>query len=363
MKIGILTYHRSHNYGALLQAVALRSILEKDGNDVRYIDYWPKYHAIMYGLFNPSEFRHRRGIVSKLKYLLLFCIGSPKRIKIIKEFTKFINEYIEPYCSPYSTTDEYDLIVYGSDQIWRKQAGLGGKFNPVYFGDNILRTSKSISYAASMGCVNLSSEDRDFLKENLSRFDKISVREDETANILAGCGVNNISIVSDPTLLFCAAHWDKLVPVNSHNIKKNYVLYYKLLSDSFKDEQVAQFARERGLSLITIRGGVVDIYSRYKIVGPSGFLSLVKNAEFVFTSSYHGLIFSIIYRKQFYASFGVNANRAKSILKYLGLEQHLLDANSALPTFYPDIDYDKVENALNKLKNRSIQYLQSCLLM
>ena len=119
MKIGILTYHRSHNYGALLQAIALRKVLSDMGNEVFFIDYWPNYHRHMYALFSVKWLINRPGRKSKLLYIkdcLLHCSVRKQRKQ---NFDLFISHFILPYIS--SCDDSYDVIVHGSDQIWRKQ--------------------------------------------------------------------------------------------------------------------------------------------------------------------------------------------------------------------------------------------------
>lgn len=175
MKIGILTYHRSHNYGALLQAIALRHVLTGLGHDAYFIDYWPEYHADMYKLFSSIEF-HSYSLFGKIKYIVKTAILSRNKIKRIKSFNRFIDRFITPHSLP--TTESFDIIIYGSDQIWRKQPRIGYHFNPVYFGDNQFEAKKHITYAASMGNIkDLSPADEETIQKWLRHFSFISVRE------------------------------------------------------------------------------------------------------------------------------------------------------------------------------------------
>lgn len=356
MKIGILTYHRSHNYGALLQAIALRNFLYNMGHEVYYIDYWPKYHINMYRIFN-MDILKTISLYSKAKYIIRSILECLLRQKRINNFKRFIDAYIVPHCLPYDEKVKYDVIIYGSDQIWRKQFGLGGKFNPVYFGINKLETSKHIAYAASMGSVQLTEEDKSFLYKSLVRFSEISVREKVLKDDLLECGLKDVQIVSDPTLLLNKGQWNKLVPTKTFRSQK-YILYYNLLNNSFDEKQVLRYARFQKMKLVILRGSV-DIMKNNanSIYGPEHFLSLIKNAELVLTSSYHGLLFSIIYNKPFFASFSVNETRARSILEYLGLEDRLLTPNRNIPLDLKDIDYSVINEKIKLLNQTSIDYL------
>ena len=356
MKIGILTYHRSHNYGALLQAIALRNFLYNLGHEVYYIDYWPKYHINMYRIFNMDIFK-TISLYSKAKYIIRFILECLLRQRRINNFQRFIDAYIVPYCLPYNEKVKYDVIIYGSDQIWRKQSGLYGKFNPVYFGINKLDTFKHVAYAASMGSVQLTEADKSFLYKALAHFSEISVREKTLRDDLLECGLKDVQIVSDPTLLLNKEQWDKLVPTKSFKSQK-YILYYDLLNNSFDEKQVLRYVRFLKMRLVILRGSVnIMKNNANSIYGPEYFLSLIKNAELVFTSSYHGLLFSIIYNKPFFASFSVNETRARSILEYLGLEDRLLPPNSNIPLDSKDIDYGAINEKIKLLNQTSIDYL------
>ena len=319
MKIGILTYHRSHNYGALLQAVALHYRLSQMGYEVYFIDYWPKYHRQLYALFSIRQ-ALRYGIKGSIRYTWRAISKYQRRKARYDSFRNFIQTYIEPYCSPYTDKDKYDVIIYGSDQIWRKQPGLSGRFNPVYFADNILRADKHIAYAASMGIVDLTEKDKDFLKNKLGKFARISVRENNLSGALKEMGIQN-EVVLDPTLLLSSEEWERLMPIK-RVCNEKYVLYYRLQRGDFDEKYVEKFAQSLGCKLIILDGAVgnkkENILSE---AGPLEFLSTIRYADFVLTSSYHGLVFSLIFNKMFYASFPFNAARAQSILAKLNLTE------------------------------------------
>ena len=355
MKIGILTYHRSHNYGALLQAVALRYRLSQMGHKVYFIDYWPEYHRQMYALYSIRR-ALRYGIKGAIRYTWNAIAKYQRRKERYDSFRKFIQTYIEPYCAPYTDKEKYDVIVYGSDQIWRKQPGLSGRFNPVYFADNILRADKHIAYAASMGIVDLTEKDKGFLKNKLGKFTRISVRENNLSEALKEMGIQN-EVVLDPTLLLSSEEWERLTPIKRVYNEK-YVLYYRLQAGAFDERAIENFAKGYGCKLLILEGSVGKKKNNIlSAASPTEFLSLMKNADYVFTSSYHGLLFSLMFHKEFYASFSANSSRAESILSKLNLTDRLLCPKSKFIPNSSPIDYEAVWEIFCKSKQTSISIL------
>lgn len=361
MKTGILTYHRSHNYGALLQAVALRTVLENLGHNSRFIDYWPDYHRRMYGLLDRNKF-HNGGIRLKAGMLRDLIQSFPQRCRRLAAFNNFIKRHIDPYVIPYSGDSRPDAAVYGSDQIWRKQAGLGGKFNPVYFADNSIGADLNIAYAASMGELYSDEASLSFLREKFGKFDALGVREADLAQLMTSHNLGSPEIVLDPTLLLSADDWEKIIEPRDI-VSEPYILHYDLMKNSFDLKAIEDYARDRGLKIVTLKG-VGTGWTRKKNVvdssGPADFVNLIRNAETVFTSSYHGLVFALNFNRNVFASFDHNAGRAKSILSDVGLDDHLLPPMAgSIPDIYAD--WDKVNDKLKKLRSRSIDFLQKSL--
>lgn len=349
MKVGIVTFHKSHNYGALLQAVALREALVKSGHSVYYVDYHSTYHKLLYNV-NPFSNISKKGV----KGLISDIIRYPYRKKRYNHFLTFINKFIQPYCK--TLEEEYDLVIFGSDQIWRPQHN-GGDFNPMYFGDCCIKARIRASYAASMGNENLSVHQKKRLKSLVKNFNFISVRESSLKRLLEDMGIKNVYLSLDPTLLLCKEEWDKIIPTPLS--QRKYILFYDLMQGSFDNDAVYEFAQKRNLEVIKLLGSAKrkDTSFIRTTDGPFEFISLIKNAEFVFTSSFHGLAFSIIYHKQFYASFKNNAGRAISLLNMLHLEGHLLETYTKEIPSYDDIKYDKVMRTLDENRIESLQYL------
>lgn len=353
MIIGILTYHRCHNYGALLQAIALRYYLCKLGHKVTYIDYFPAYLYDMYAPFSWAYLKNSP-VNEKLRYIKNIIFHYKTRNERIDSFNQFISKYIEPFVS--SLRDSYDMIIYGSDQIWRKESDTQ-KYNPIFFGKHQVNAKYKISYAASMGILPQKEEDKAIIKDYLSSLDKISVRETSLKNLITSLDYE-CSLCVDPTFLLKMEDWRTLFNIREKNGEK-YVLYYKLLGGSFDENQIKTFAKKNKLSLKILHSTASRNPSEKNIVtaSPKEFLELVYNADFVFTSSFHGLVFSLLFHKDFYASFSSNSERASSLLEMIGLSDRLLNPKSAIPFKGKSVNYDFIDEKLSGYRMNSISFL------
>lgn len=213
MKIGILTFHRAINYGAVLQCYALKETLSSLGHDVYVIDYRQPYVE--------ENDRHRFTTNERIRFLLGFHLRSflnynkekKKRCARQLRFDHFLNAYFkttEP-CGLASIPKDFDAIVVGSDQVWNSKICNG--IDPVYWGAFERRPeTKLISYAASTTLADLTKHWGNGIPERMMSFDKVSVREKDIADF-----INSKQILSepalqvlDPSLLADAAIWDKL---------------------------------------------------------------------------------------------------------------------------------------------------------
>lgn len=358
MKIGILTYHRTLNYGGCLQALAMRLILEGFGHKVYYVDYWPNYHKKSYAIFNIDFFKK-----SNWKGKLMYLINTARHATFIKRrhinFDSFHNKYTYPYCKPLS--ESYDVIVYGSDQIWRKQDGLND-YNPIYFGKNDFITKKNVSFSASMGLLPDSDTDKNIIKALLSNMNKIAVREKELKELLNHLGFDEVSQTLDPTLLVSTNVWDKILSIETYSGQK-YILVYALWGDVFDINSIKSLAEKEHLLIKFLRGNATHADTEIEVTtaGPETFIRLIKNATYVFSSSFHGVAFSLIFGKQFFASFKTNGGRARSLLDAIGIPERYLENYQPIATNIGTIDYNKVNEKLNTLKFDSLNYLKSAL--
>ena len=355
MKIGIVTYHRTLNYGACLQAVATRVVLEKLGHEAYYVDYWPDYHSAKYDVFSLKKFNKYIKLSGGLKYIIGSIIYYKPRQERISHFKPFFKEYIYPYCR--NVKEGYDIIIYGSDQIWRKQSELRD-YNPVYFGDNNFKTKCHVAYAASMGILPSSNKDMDRVKNLVSHMNKIAVREENLKELLLNLGFDKIQVTLDPTLLLDKKEWENIIPSISF-LNFRYMLLYSIGGSAFDIEKVRIYAQRQGCELVVLSGTAKQKSTKflYTTAGPNTFIDLIKHAECVFTSSFHGLAFSIIFEKEFFASYNNNSNRAETLLNSIGIDNRLIPPHSDIQSL-PLLDYSKIKSKLNLLRIESLRYIK-----
>ena len=365
-KVGILTFHRAVNYGACLQAYALKNYIEAQGCQCDIIDY----HCSAVEDFYNKIFLREDSIKTKIKKIITWPIQK-KRNEIFKDFieSKLLNgnktdEYTRRDIS--KANELYDLFIVGSDQVWSPFC-TGGDLT--YFLDFVNAPHKRNSYAA---CVGVASDD--FLKSkavlnNLLKFNNISVREECAQKKLNAIIFNQagkrISLDVDPTLLLDTSKWNE---VAGNGKKEHYIFVYSL---SMPDEVVKfakRLAKEQHEKIIFCTlDNLFTLRNRNDTVNvsPEEFLGYIKDADYVITNSFHGTVFSIIFRKNFYVIKNKNPNhdnsRMVNILSLLGVENRLIQGD-CMPNTLEDIDYSCVEHKLTTMRDSSREYICKMLL-
>lgn len=363
MKIGILTFHRAINYGAFLQAFALKHYLESLGHEVEMVDYWPEGHADAYSLF--PHLKKHRSMLGKFKELISSALRYGRAKKRKDGMQRLVSRYwglndTPRYVMPESLRQvSYDCVVYGSDQIWWKSdmSSYPG-FDPVYWGEYIPASVKKIAYAPSMGIIDLTQEDKARIKSWLGNFAALSVRESGLYEAIHDLTDKEITVVLDPVFLLSKEEWSKYCrPIQ----KGKYILYYNLLPSKEGDRLVKQLKHKWGYKVVEVTGSVSakKIKPRYvQTADAFDFISLIKNAEFVVTSSFHGTAFSIIFEKQFYAiGFGKRVGRVESLLSLFGIGNRLIHNECCLPK--EKIEYSKTSFLLNNQISKSKKFLEA----
>ena len=359
MKVGILTYHRAENYGALLQAFALKTYLSQMGHDVSFVDYWPEYHKDYFRIFPRMKFK-KGGFIIKIYCLYMAIVWGLARYKRKKIFSHFISEKLSlPVASKYSKASDvcssYDVVYFGSDQIWRKQGlpGFPGR-DSWYFGKNIV--AKKVAYAASIGASVFEETEASEIKQALASFQAVSVREKSLQNSLEALGIPS-TLVVDPVFLLAPKRWRELAKEVTP-LRGNYILLYNLLDSQESQDFAKTIANEKGLPIkeITKVYGFNRLGRRYlHHASVQEFLSLIDNADVVVSNSFHGVAFSILFEKQFYAvGMGNKADRVLSLLKQLKLDHRYVSGSIFDST---DIDYSGISELLKQYKSVSESFI------
>lgn len=343
MRVGITTCHRAHNYGAMLQAYALKRYLESKGHNVYMTDtraipltqwHWPLRESSL------------KSILLYPKKLIKWYLPSYLYLRRREEnFERFRKRYLDTQTSSYDL--RFDAIFYGSDQIWSKyKTG----FDVIRFGFDNLNSAKRIALSASMGVIDIQPEDIDFLSQAFQRFDAISVRElplKEKIDELHIAPNKEIICTIDPTFLLKKEDWLHLV--GKRKIGKPYLLFYDFQDcNIYAKKIVKEIAKRKNLMVIRITDGVIHSHKEIgyeRTAGPKEFLNYLYYADFVVSTSFHGTAFSLIFEKQFYSSQVWNTDRVQSLLSKVGLSHRFLTPQN-FPENIDIIDYAQVDKVI-----------------
>ena len=349
MKIGILTFHRARNYGAVLQCYALSTYLRRCGFDAEIIDYTiPQIKKV----YNPIKFSSFKEFVSSLIHLKF-------SLKAHKNFTSFLTKHV--HLSRHHDKpifDDYDIVIVGSDQVWSPR--LTGGLNTIYWG-HFKGNAKLISYAASMGeDHNFNKEEQKIIKNNLDKFSGIMVREDSLKNELMQYSPKLIKSVLDPTLLLDKSLYEEIAEDPGIT---NYVLYYQQEYNPKTKNIVQDVCNQLKCDKIVVMTGYKDKYDVETIhfdldtLTVPKFLGLVKNAKCMFSSSFHGTAFSVIFRKNFYFVANYSTDRSENLLRKIGAYDRVVTSDDKL--LYKDVNYSIIEQNIIREIKRSEELLLS----
>ena len=363
MKIGIITFHRAINYGAILQSYALTKIIEDFAVQPEIIDYLApsviSRHKLMKLSLNPKE------IYQYLRY------GHTvnHRFYNFQEFLKNL-----PHSKPVSSNKElknviedFKAVICGSDQVWNTEI-TDNDFH--FFLDFVPDNIKKVAYAASFGFTHIPHDCRKEMILCLKRFNSISVREDAGAEIVEKLIGIRPPVVADPTLLLTAKEWRQVCcPIE---LPSHYILLYSV----GELEKLFPIANEVSLKLnIPVVVFSHRTFSSLKntfylrSIGPNGFLYAFDKADYVITNSFHGTAFSVIFRKKFIVvprtvnlsnGSGINS-RMETLLNRSSLQTQFFSKGDPIAVL-DNTNYTIADIKLQNFKELSINFLKSSLL-
>ena len=349
-KVGIITFHRAINYGAMLQAVALQRAIEKMGffsELIDYVDHLYDHYRISY--------RSSNAVKSMLKYLLY----SKVRLRN-KRFEDFLKSNSKLSARKYDrqnihSIDEsiYGVFITGSDQVFNPRII---DYDANYLLDFVNDKCKCNSYAASIGLEKLSEEDAIWLKGHLVDFNKLLIREKNGQDLLCSLGLNHSELVVDPTLLLHVDEWEKMEHVVK--VPKHYILSYGFHKNEHMEFGVVEQSRRTGMPVCEISDRIRPNNNRIKMrgIGPAEWLYLIHHADYIFTNSFHGMIFSFIFNKQVWVSDSNDGtfSRMEDFLVSLGCEDRILNSNKMnnkeIPINYVAVNKLMIKKVLDSKK-------------
>lgn len=352
-KIGIITWHYFHNYGGVLQTYALQQYLSKN-NYVQIIDYrhnQKTWKNIIKSIIFSSRFLSR-------------LIGRDRDYefeKFIKKHFKLTALYDEKSIRKINQ-NQFDKFFVGSDQIWAPTC-----LDSAYLLDFVNDNNKKYSYASSSVITTNDGKIIDTFKTYLPQFNRISVREQKSKENIEKYIDRKVDVVLDPTLLLNECDYADIIDTKKVP-KQDYILCYFLGNRPFY-KSVVDSLNVDGYEVYSIvgNGDGFTPYNRLCNLGPKDFLGLIKNCKLFITDSFHGVAFSIIFKKEFLvverfvASSNINQNpRIEHILNVLSLQDRRIGEETDFSNS-KNIDYDKVYDKLNNLRKISYDFIDDCL--
>lgn len=382
-KVGIITIVNVNNYGAELQAFATFRKLQLMGYNAEIINYlyykdWRYIDSKMSRSFNSMSIKGKIIYFAKYrvasfvlnKILPLICKNVKQRIANFNSFHQHNTRFSKLYKSMkdlYTDTPIYDVYMVGSDQVWNPNAS--SSIEP-YFLTFAPHSALTVSYASSFGVSKIENNSiANRIKLGLSSIKTISVRESSGVNLVKELTGRTAQLVCDPTLLLNKSEWTMFMkPVS--NMPQRYVLIYQLSeSDAIvklatrigKQEQIPVYRICKRAFKVKKDKGVVNILN----AGPSEFLSLITNASFIITNSFHGTAFSINFDVPFYTVVSAkkkNNNRMESLLDYVGLGKRIVKDDVDI-TNLPIVGYDvnATQLKLKSFRLESEKFLEDAL--
>ncbi len=364
-KIGLVTWHYYSNFGSALQAYALQKNIVELGYDVKIINYRNKKYGKYTKSANIKNFV--RCIVEKIFR------GKNNKIaqKLYNPFLIFRNRFFNETKVEQDEEKLWKLcrdcktVVCGSDQIWAPNV-----FNSVYMLDFVPNNINKVSYAASVGLNDIKDSMAKKYKLLLDDFKHISVREQAGAKLLKEKCQVDACVVLDPTLLLDKKHW-QILEKECLKEDENYIFCYFLNEKNEYKDKVLAYAKENGLNIIGKSANPDDevwLSSPPNQIGPQEFLKLIHNARVIFTDSYHGTIFSLLYHKDF-VTFERFENtdevcqnsRIYQLNRYFDISKRIVRLLDCEKLTIAEYDYNKFEERLKVLRQESLEFLKNAL--
>ncbi len=360
-KVGIITIHSPYNYGAALQAYATQKAVSDTGADCKIIDF-STWDTLQNNQFFCSGFTKK-----SIKHNVRNVLKAPSFFKRKAAFERFKTRYMQLTDTSYTSDnigevkqEGFDCIITGSDQTLNLNLGTHSIDREIFYLPFI--NVKKISYAASMGehIGELTDVQESFIKTALSDYSHLSVREEVCADKIESILSVRPEIVADPTLAIPRKHWESiLAPVSG--LPEKYILFYTVLSAPWVVEYVKKLSRETGLPVVAAHPqNAFEMganFQRADRSGPAEFFSLIKNAELVVTSSFHGTVFSTIFARPFVSLILGEGNRISAFLSHAGLECRGFRSTPDNIDLY-NVDFTRAEEFLAETKQANLDFLK-----
>ena len=365
MKIKTITCHDVYNTGAGLQAYALQKYLTGLGHDVEIIDYKPDYLSNHYRLWGVSNSAYDKPLLRTVYNLAKL----PGRLRARfsqrrKNFDAFKATYLTTTTIRYASNDtlkanipEADAYICGSDQIWNPLFPNGR--DPAFFLDFAPDGKVKASYAASFSTDSIPKDIAGSMKQWLSDFDFISVREQSGIKLLESLGISGMAVTLDPVFLLNDDEWTEITPARFSN--KRYQLIYDFDNCGELQKAAKHLKEENGWDIYSVLS-CTYADKCFESGGPLEFLSLIKNAEYVLSNSFHATAFSLIFGRPFLLFPRKEAlnTRLSDLTVQFGLAERMISEFTPKQIELP-IDFRHVKRIMERELTASKSYLEQVL--
>ena len=354
-KVGIITLYEVDNYGNRLQNYAIVKLLSKMDVD-----------SVTISISRRSGIAHLRDIAADTRESIKRMMrGERKRTRRFKSFCHIYTPSVRLVSNALGKYS-LDAFIIGSDQVWNTEW-----YTPVFFLDFVPSDKIKLSYAASISKDGLTNEEQAIFKRSLADFKAVSVREEQAIELIKDLSPVEPVVTLDPTLLLGEDDWDKVCAPRI--VGDDYIFCY-FLGDNPRERRIAkQFAKVNGLKLVSVPLTGAKVYSDLKFgdvilpaASPEEFISLIKYASYVFTDSFHAVVFSQIYRRQYFVfnrdSKGSMNSRIFNITSLFNTQGRYLNGKDKERLKYvqslKDIDFTGPNKKFEELKEFSINFLK-----
>lgn len=362
MKVGILTFPNSASYGACLQMIALQNTVRRLGHEVEIINYHNSYMKA------EKHFVQGR---NPLKCALQRHIRMLLHRRLYARFRRFEKQQVTLYPTRAFTDKErliavgkrYDAVICGSDQVWSSYIT---NTDISYFLDFCGDTTKRIAYAPSFGAEKFPEGYEERIAPELQKFHALSARELHGKKIVERLTGRETALVVDPTWLVDAADWAAMEQPHPA-ATGDYVLCFAVNRSDALLKRCKAFATQHNLKVVIVGGNSVsaaknkDPRLAYAIdIGPEQWLYLIHHAKYVFTNSFHGTAFSVLFGRNLYVQVpGHNSSRLRQVLESFGLEDR--EVREGVELIDTPVDYEQARNVFAELREQSLTYLKNAL--
>ena len=373
MKIGIITFHASLNCGSMLQAYALKHVLEsKYHADVEIINYsnfgQRSYYANWDILPRPSIIKNN---IKALPYYNQINEMRQDYLDFEKDYLGINSKLIKNKSGLAGIDKKYDIVIAGGDQVWNVRCRDADDAYFLSFVDK----AKKVAYSPSLGARNINVECLNPQKyaRLLKQFDYLSVRENNGQKWIKELTGIDVPIIADPTLLLTSQEWVKCI--RTEKIEEDFILYYSFYySNPYNDAILQEVSEKYKMPIYIIDSKQWHIHKLdqfgfrlWKKSGPIGFLSLMNSAKLVLVQSFHGIVFSALFHKTFWSLRNkviknANDDRARVILNQTALEDRAIcyDDLMSIDLLKP-VEYSAVDVRIEEMREIAFKYIESFL--